>query len=156
MWCLLYLSCCIGFWFLCFFFFFKQKTAYEISACLVGSEMCIRDSSYYNRNKRFELIKLLENQELLNECGIYFCTGIYFFKLANNKYGQKIIDIRPTAVSYTHLRAHETGRNLVCRLLLEKKKKKKTKRTETERKKKQKPINIKHSTRQKKNQCTNK
>ena len=29
-----------------------------------------------------------------------------------------------TAVSYTHLRAHETGRNLVCRLLLEKKKKK--------------------------------
>eukprot|EP01017_Pseudomicrothorax_dubius_P026964 TRINITY_DN3057_c0_g1_i3.p1 TRINITY_DN3057_c0_g1~~TRINITY_DN3057_c0_g1_i3.p1 ORF type:complete len:341 (+),score=111.14 TRINITY_DN3057_c0_g1_i3:39-1061(+) len=29
---------------------------------------------------------------------------------------------RPGAVSYTHLRAHETGRNLVCRLLLEKKK----------------------------------
>ena len=29
------------------------------------------------------------------------------------------------AVSYTHLRAHETGRNLVCRLLLEKKKTKK-------------------------------
>eukprot|EP01015_Nassula_variabilis_P029557 TRINITY_DN634_c0_g1_i1.p1 TRINITY_DN634_c0_g1~~TRINITY_DN634_c0_g1_i1.p1 ORF type:complete len:482 (+),score=126.08 TRINITY_DN634_c0_g1_i1:32-1477(+) len=26
-----------------YFFFFKQKTAYEISACLVGSEMCIRD-----------------------------------------------------------------------------------------------------------------
>src|SRR5665213_4209251 len=26
-------------------------------------------------------------------------------------------------VSYTHLRAHETGRNLVCRLLLEKKNK---------------------------------
>ena len=30
---------------------------------------------------------------------------------------------RKIAVSYTHLRAHETGRNLVCRLLLEKKKK---------------------------------
>ena len=30
------------------------------------------------------------------------------------------------SVSYTHLRAHETGRNLVCRLLLEKKKKKMT------------------------------
>src|SRR5665213_2166063 len=26
------------------------------------------------------------------------------------------------SVSYTHLRAHETGRNLVCRLLLEQKK----------------------------------
>ena len=33
-------------------FFFKQKTAYEISACLVGSEMCIRD-----RNKRVCLVK---------------------------------------------------------------------------------------------------
>src|SRR5674476_648763 len=28
----------------------------------------------------------------------------------------------PRTASYTHLRAHETGRNLVCRLLLEKKK----------------------------------
>src|SRR5660397_154951 len=28
----------------------------------------------------------------------------------------------PTPVSYTHLRAHETKANLVCRLLLEKKK----------------------------------
>ena len=27
-----------------FFFFFKQKTAYEIGVRLVGSEMCIRDS----------------------------------------------------------------------------------------------------------------
>ena len=27
-------------------FFFKQKTAYEINSRLVGSEMCIRDSSY--------------------------------------------------------------------------------------------------------------
>src|SRR5665648_1191198 len=30
---------------------------------------------------------------------------------------------RVTAVSYTHLRAHETRHDLVCRLLLEKKKK---------------------------------
>src|SRR5678815_6019561 len=30
---------------------------------------------------------------------------------------------RPRAVSYTHLRAHETPEHLVCRLLLEKKKK---------------------------------
>ena len=42
---------------------------------------------------------------------------------------QKIFDntirlsIGTETVSYTHLRAHETGRNLVCRLLLEKKKK---------------------------------
>src|SRR5674536_350010 len=29
----------------CFFFFFKQKTAYEMLRSLVGSEMCIRDST---------------------------------------------------------------------------------------------------------------
>ena len=28
-----------------FFFFFKQKTAYEMLRSLVGSEMCIRDSA---------------------------------------------------------------------------------------------------------------
>src|SRR5665811_276177 len=36
---------------------------------------------------------------------------------------------RSEPVSYTHLRAHETVLDLVCRLLLEKKKKKKTNKT---------------------------
>src|SRR5678809_1741277 len=36
--------------------------------------------------------------------------------------GTKIIVHGFMSVSYTHLRAHETGRNIVCRLLLEKKK----------------------------------
>eukprot|EP00825_Cyclidium_porcatum_P030510 TRINITY_DN32327_c0_g1_i1.p3 TRINITY_DN32327_c0_g1~~TRINITY_DN32327_c0_g1_i1.p3 ORF type:complete len:152 (+),score=4.44 TRINITY_DN32327_c0_g1_i1:27-482(+) len=35
-----YYSCLFG---MVFFFFFKQKTAYEIMPSLVGSEMCIRD-----------------------------------------------------------------------------------------------------------------
>src|SRR5678809_1712810 len=35
---------------------------------------------------------------------------------------QRADSVAVKAVSYTHLRAHETGRNLVCRLLLEKKK----------------------------------
>ena len=39
------------------------------------------------------------------------------------------------AVSYTHLRAHETVLDLVCRLLLEKKKKKKKKYTQKNKKK---------------------
>ena len=35
------------------FFFFKQKTAYEIGVRLVGSEMCIRDSAKkWPRNKK--------------------------------------------------------------------------------------------------------
>ena len=41
-------------------------------------------------------------------------------KLSTSKYSRL-----PDPVSYTHLRAHETKANLVCRLLLEKKKKKK-------------------------------
>src|SRR5678810_1428391 len=47
---------------------------------------------------------------------------------------EKLEPVTPSAkpagrqpVSYTHLRAHETGRNLVCRLLLEKKKNTKNK-----------------------------
>ena len=39
------------------------------------------------------------------------------------------------AVSYTHLRAHETVLDLVCRLLLEKKNKKKEKNKEQKKKK---------------------
>ena len=39
--------------------------------------------------------------------------------------GQVLFTDKKNPVSYTHLRAHETGRNLVCRLLLEKKKNKK-------------------------------
>ena len=35
---------------------------------------------------------------------------------------ERIVIAEGTSVSYTHLRAHETGRKIVCRLLLEKKK----------------------------------
>ena len=45
-WVLLsYDSLCGSVWWCVFFFFFKQKTAYEIRLSLVGSEMCIRDST---------------------------------------------------------------------------------------------------------------
>src|SRR5678810_1416030 len=40
-------------------------------------------------------------------------------KLVTQRRGGYCYEHNP--VSYTHLRAHETGRNLVCRLLLEKK-----------------------------------
>src|SRR5450756_1902269 len=36
------------------FFFFKQKTAYEIMPSLVGSEMCIRDSIKAVRSRKKE------------------------------------------------------------------------------------------------------
>ena len=37
----------------CWFFFFKQKTAYEIMPSLVGSEMCIRDSVWTHQLMRY-------------------------------------------------------------------------------------------------------
>src|SRR5450756_597970 len=40
---------------MCLFFFFKQKTAYEIMPSLVGSEMCIRDSLGSEPIQRAEL-----------------------------------------------------------------------------------------------------
>ena len=49
----------------------------------------------------------------------------YYFLISDTDYErltEEHMDILDTvSVSYTHLRAHETGRNLVCRLLLEKK-----------------------------------
>ena len=50
-------------------------------------------------------------------------TEIPIIRIRPNKaQPRKQFDEASLTVSYTHLRAHETGRNLVCRLLLEKKK----------------------------------
>ena len=46
-----------------------------------------------------------------------FSIGIFLFGAEMNE----VTGPFGYPVSYTHLRAHETGRNLVCRLLLEKK-----------------------------------
>ena len=55
---------------------------------------------------------ILDRSEVYSGCYARVSLNFYAFNSNGNK-----------AVSYTHLRAHETGRNLVCRLLLEKKKK---------------------------------
>ena len=43
-------------WAILIIFFFKQKTAYEIASCLVGSEMCIRDSHDSDLQTKFQPI----------------------------------------------------------------------------------------------------
>eukprot|EP00658_Telonema_sp_P-2_P065124 TRINITY_DN54453_c0_g1_i2.p1 TRINITY_DN54453_c0_g1~~TRINITY_DN54453_c0_g1_i2.p1 ORF type:complete len:458 (+),score=95.02 TRINITY_DN54453_c0_g1_i2:163-1536(+) len=65
--------------------------------------------------------------DAVGTCGL----APYFYTLDSAKYGRSklVRAITPVsdglvAVSYTHLRAHETPEHLVCRLLLEKKKKK--------------------------------
>eukprot|EP00828_Plagiopyla_frontata_P037493 TRINITY_DN49259_c0_g1_i1.p2 TRINITY_DN49259_c0_g1~~TRINITY_DN49259_c0_g1_i1.p2 ORF type:complete len:206 (-),score=16.15 TRINITY_DN49259_c0_g1_i1:20-637(-) len=50
------------------------------------------------------------------------CTDEWMARLARIEVKNCRIVLDGKAVSYTHLRAHETGRNLVCRLLLEKQK----------------------------------
>ena len=49
------------------FFFFKQKTAYEILSGLVGSEMCIRDRHYLVQN--FLHVTGNRDVSVRNECG---------------------------------------------------------------------------------------
>src|SRR5664279_5555407 len=44
---------------LVFFFFFKQKTAYEIGVRLVGSEMCIRDRPFSSPAYQFCTVEYL-------------------------------------------------------------------------------------------------
>ena len=51
------------------FFFFKQKTAYEIASCLVGSEMCIRDSEA-QISTILEEVKGLKNISQIKQRGI--------------------------------------------------------------------------------------
>eukprot|EP01017_Pseudomicrothorax_dubius_P003945 TRINITY_DN10688_c0_g1_i8.p1 TRINITY_DN10688_c0_g1~~TRINITY_DN10688_c0_g1_i8.p1 ORF type:complete len:196 (-),score=28.19 TRINITY_DN10688_c0_g1_i8:167-754(-) len=47
-------------------FFFRQKTAYEISACLVGSEMCIRDR-YYTEISNLRISCLIKNTAIQSQ-----------------------------------------------------------------------------------------
>ena len=159
----------VSFLLLDFFFFFKQKTAYEIMPSLVGSEMCIRDSTCTVRenanNKVYGRLGVLQNYKkknphmLIGLCGCMMQETVVVEKLKESyrfvdlifgthniyKFAELIVtamesdsmtidiwkdtdqiveDLPVEPVSYTHLRAHETRHDLVCRLLLEKKKKK--------------------------------
>ena len=52
-----------------FFFFFKQKTAYEIGVRLVGSEMCIRDrfNPKYDKQEDIYNAFFLELEDAVNK-----------------------------------------------------------------------------------------
>ena len=49
-----------------FFFFFKQKTAYEMLRSLVGSEMCIRDRRESIDEKRKYIEKIMRKTYSFN------------------------------------------------------------------------------------------
>eukprot|EP00831_Metopus_contortus_P017181 TRINITY_DN17237_c0_g1_i3.p1 TRINITY_DN17237_c0_g1~~TRINITY_DN17237_c0_g1_i3.p1 ORF type:complete len:127 (-),score=53.44 TRINITY_DN17237_c0_g1_i3:69-449(-) len=117
-----------------FFFFFKQKTAYEMQRGLVGSEMCIRDRLQYRVKISIgtEESRQLDEGECASDLSESEHSSVCEADAVYDKDGLEsltafLIKARNKAVSYTHLRAHETSLHLVCRLLLEKKKKKKHK-----------------------------
>ena len=62
--------------------------------------------------------------KITDKCGINLtCMMPYLQVLGEIPTDDKVLSIYYNPVSYTHLRAHETVLDLVCRLLLEKKKK---------------------------------
>eukprot|EP00658_Telonema_sp_P-2_P037105 TRINITY_DN26720_c0_g1_i5.p1 TRINITY_DN26720_c0_g1~~TRINITY_DN26720_c0_g1_i5.p1 ORF type:complete len:168 (+),score=44.43 TRINITY_DN26720_c0_g1_i5:48-551(+) len=75
-----------------YFFFFKQKTAYEMLRSLVGSEMCIRDrycddfSDFYN-------------------CGIF---AEYLRGVAEQTFNDHKVDFVMSGHMHTYLRAYPT------------------------------------------------
>ena len=80
------------------FFFFKQKTAYEILSGLVGSEMCIRD--------RCTCLRARTAREIVHPIFAYFLG--HFFDIFNpflteNEKTEATLQIGIDAVSYTHL-----------------------------------------------------
>ena len=70
-------------------------------------------------NLNTTLDSLLVTLPLLDETGYYSVT-VVIDSILHPDVDELIITLTP--VSYTHLRAHETVLDLVCRLLLEKKK----------------------------------
>src|SRR5665648_1124820 len=98
---------------------------------LVGSEMCIRDSLCTHITPH-RLNSLLYHNVKTRACPAFSSSYLRKSLLVSKlclRAGGDIYDINyriyRRTVSYTHLRAHETRHDLVCRLLLEKKKKKK-------------------------------
>src|SRR5665647_3879593 len=72
------------------FFFFKQKTAYEIGVRLVGSEMCIRDRYRYHHlfadllKQRLLLLSDKRPEKLYSKaCDWFEQNGMFEFALKN-------------------------------------------------------------------------
>ena len=98
-----------------------------------GDELVTKSSSdytgwrvFYFYPKDFTFIcptEIVAMDKLLEEASVAGFSGDNeFCKKAWKESDDALGKIKHTPVSYTHLRAHETREDLVCRLLLEKKK----------------------------------
>eukprot|EP00657_Telonema_sp_P-1_P009159 TRINITY_DN3335_c0_g1_i1.p1 TRINITY_DN3335_c0_g1~~TRINITY_DN3335_c0_g1_i1.p1 ORF type:complete len:104 (+),score=34.02 TRINITY_DN3335_c0_g1_i1:119-430(+) len=103
--------------------------------------MCIRDRINTQAVTRFALVERQSEKVLYlyniieQKDGFYYEGNASYRKIYDSNVATRLRFTEPIrlkdlelvyfiAVSYTHLRAHETVLDLVCRLLLEKKKKK--------------------------------
>ena len=71
-----------------FIFFFKQKTAYEILRCLVGSEMCIRDRSWTRLSVRKYKNQFSKREDPRGD-DYYWLAGEAVLDLKSKGYGPK-------------------------------------------------------------------
>ena len=110
--------------------------AWKLAPALAAGDAIVIKPSSTTSLSLLELMKLIENvvpKGVINlitgsgsKSGEYLLQNDRLSKLAftgSTEIGYEVAKAAADKpVSYTHLRAHETGRNLVCRLLLEKKK----------------------------------
>ena len=81
-------------------------------------ELHVRLSSYKNDRLSKFLEENTDLRHIVRRCHIV--QKLPYAEIQDNSIGSELMPI--DTVSYTHLRAHETRHDLVCRLLLEKKK----------------------------------
>src|SRR5678810_630428 len=87
-------------------FFFKQKTAYEISACLVGSEMCIRD----RRGTALHALFLGATVTATHTAGVYALCLLYTSDAADER---SSVDLGGRRFFYKQKTAYEISACLV-------------------------------------------
>ena len=81
---------------------------------------CLRDISDLNRIA--EVIRFWPGQSVIVVSALWGTTDRLMRASQEPRYASRLVNDLSRPVSYTHLRAHETRHDLVCRLLLEKKK----------------------------------
>src|SRR5450756_990075 len=107
-----------------------RRTKYTPCIGPTCSGISYRQDNEQGRPSRMSVLDNLRAPRacFLNTRGVLLGTAMLFHHMGAWYFCKPTVycdSLRP--VSYTHLRAHETRHDLVCRLLLEKKKKKKTK-----------------------------
>src|SRR5665213_3687567 len=58
----------------------------------------------------------ISNAHMMGDIEVLGDSGLDYLECTARKLARCRVPVTTNAVSYTHLRAHETGRNLVCRL----------------------------------------